>query len=72
MVGCTQKVAIDDSWKSDGIILMQHETEHSYGCFGCSTATDGPVMCVDPIMQMKPAEETPERHCNSNFEVVEN
>jgi hypothetical protein len=61
----------EDSWRSDGIQLMQHESEGYYGCFGCSTPGEGPAMCIDPILEMKKVEETEGRHCNSDFEVVE-
>jgi hypothetical protein len=56
-----------ESWKLDGIQLMQHETEGSYGCFGCNDE-----LCIDPIQEMKPIQETEERHCNSEFGIVEN
>lgn len=59
------------SWKTDDIVLMQHETEGTYGCFGCSTPGEGPAMCIDPILEMKMVEETEQRYCNSDFEVVE-
>jgi hypothetical protein len=62
---------INDSWKSDSIQLMQHETEGYFGCFGCSEAGQEPALCIDPIMEMKPAEETAEKYCNSDFEIVE-
>jgi hypothetical protein len=63
---------IDDSWRLDGIVLMQHETEEFYACFGCSSEpVDGVAMCIDPISEMKLVEETAERYCNSEFEVVE-
>ena len=62
----------DISWRTDSIELRQHEIEKTYGCFGCSTATDGPALCIDPIFEMKSVEETPSRHCNSDFEVIEN
>jgi hypothetical protein len=58
-------------WRSDGIQLMQHETEGTYGCFGCNAPVGGPGFCVDPVSAMKAVEETPERYCNLNFEVVE-
>jgi uncharacterized protein YggE len=61
----------EDSWRSDGIQLMQHESEGYYGCFGCSTPEEGPAMCIDPIHEMKKVGETEERYCNSNFEVIE-
>jgi len=61
---------IIETWKLDGIQLMQHESEGFYGCFGCSTPGEGPALCVDPIQEMKLVEETAERYCNSNFEVL--
>ena len=72
--GCTGTTGttLYDAWKSDGISLMQHETEGTFGCFGCSGSRQEPAMCVDPIMEMRMVEETPERYCNSDFEVVEN
>lgn len=54
-------------WKLDGVILMQHESEGFYGCFGC-----GETICIDPIQEMKSVLETEERYCNENFEIVEN
>jgi hypothetical protein len=62
---------IEYQWKLDGIELRQHENEGFYGCFGCSTPAEGPAFCIDPVPEMKQVEETPERHCNSDFEVVE-
>lgn len=61
----------NNDWKDDGIGLRQHETEGFYGCFGCSTAKDGPALCIDPIFEMKSVEETEERHCSSDFKVIE-
>jgi hypothetical protein len=64
---------VDDYyWRFDDIELRQHEVDGYYGCFGCSERTDEPAICIDPVPEMKPAEETPERYCNSDFEVVEN
>ena len=57
----------DDALKLDGVVLMQHESEGFYGCFGC-----GNTVCIDPIQEMKSVSETEERYCNSDFEVVEN
>ena len=68
ITGCTN---IENSWEMDGIELRQHEVEGSYGCFGCNTPQEGPAMCIDPILEMKQIEETPQRYCNSNFEVIE-
>jgi uncharacterized protein YggE len=61
----------EDFWRLDSIELMQHETEGYYGCFGCSTPGEGPAMCIDPILEMKKVDETEERYCNSNFEVID-
>lgn len=69
--GCVNQQVSDYDWRADGIELRQHETEGFYGCFGCSVAKEGPAMCIDPIFEMKSAVETEERHCNSDFEVVE-
>ena len=61
-----------EGWELDGMELMQHETEGYYACFGCGVADeDGTALCIDPILEMKLVEETPERYCNDNFEVVE-
>lgn len=57
---------INDSWRLDSIELRQHETDLFYGCFGC-----GATLCVDPIPEMKFVEETEERYCSENFEVIE-
>jgi len=56
-----------DSWRLDGVELMQHETEGFYGCFGC-----GETICIDPIQEMKLVSETEERYCNEDFQIVEN
>ena len=65
---------IDDAWRLDDIQLMQHETEGYFGCFGCSVPSGGEetgqAMCVDPAFEMKPAEETAERYCDEEFNVV--
>jgi hypothetical protein len=63
---------VTDGWRNDGIVLMQHETEGYFACFGCSTPSEGPAMCIDPILEMKQVTETEERYCNENFELVEN
>ena len=60
-----------EKWKLDGIDLMQHEIEGYFGCFGCSEPREGPALCIDPILEMKLVEETPERYCNSDFGIVE-
>ncbi len=60
------------NWQEDQIILMQHETEGFYACFGCSVPKgSGPAMCIDPAPVMVFVEETEERYCNGDFEVVE-
>lgn len=59
-------------WQEDGIILMQHNETGEYGCFGCNVGSNmGVAMCVDPAPVMKMTEETLERYCNDDFEVVE-
>jgi hypothetical protein len=58
-------------WSSDDISLMRHETEGTYGCFGCSSAGSNPALCVDPIIEMKFVEESAERYCDAEFNVVE-
>ncbi len=72
--GCLESMGeeIDDGWRDDGILLLQHETEGYFGCFGCGTPSEGPAMCIDPILEMKQVGETEERYCNENFELVEN
>ena len=66
------KLEIKDSWKSDNIQLMQHETEEYFACFGCSKSSgEEPALCIDPIMEMRLVEETSEKYCDSGFEVVE-
>ncbi len=57
-------------WKGDGIILMQHESEGYYNCFGCNIHKT-PGLCIDPSGEMKQVPETQERYCNQDFEVVE-
>jgi hypothetical protein len=61
---------IEDFWRLDGIELMQHEIDGSYGCFGCNTPEQGPTLCIDPVPEMKIIEETPERYCSEDFEVI--
>lgn len=56
-----------EEWQLDGIQLMKHQTEGFYGCFGCND-----VLCVDPSPEMKPSQETLERYCSDEFEVIEN
>jgi carboxymethylenebutenolidase len=68
---CVEDEEIFDSWKTDSIVLMQHESEGYYGCFGCSTPKEGPALCKDPIMEMKLVEEASERYCDSDFNVVD-
>ncbi len=59
-------------WESDGVQLMQHETDGFYACFSCNVPKGtGPAMCIDPIIEMKLVEETEERYCNDDFEVIE-
>jgi len=56
----------DYDWESDGILLMQHETEGFFGCFGC-----GKLKCIDPIVEMKLVSETPKRYCSADLKVIE-
>ena len=62
---------IDDWWRLDDINLMEHESEDLIGCFGCSQPVNGTAMCVDPIFGMVFIEETAERYCNEDFEIIE-
>ncbi len=59
-------------WENDGIFLMQHETEGFYGCFGCNNPKSGPALCIDPAPVMKLRDETTERYCGEEFEVITN
>jgi hypothetical protein len=54
-----------NEWESDGIVLMKHERDGYYGCFGC-----GENLCVDPISGMILVEESFERHCGLDFKIV--
>jgi len=56
----------DENVLDDGIFLMQHETEGFFGCFGC-----GKTICVDPVAEMKQVQETQERYCTEDLEIVE-
>jgi len=60
-----------DEWKLDGIVLMKHDVNGNFACFGCSSPGEGPAICIDPIMEMKLFEETAERYCSGEFEVIE-
>lgn len=60
------------NWQDDGIELMQHETDGFYACFGCNSPSGGRAMCIDPAPVMILVEETEERYCNNDFEVIEN
>lgn len=66
----TQTTSGDD-YLGDGIVLMQHESEGYFQCFGCGTL-DGQPTCIDPILEMKSVEESDERYCNDDFKLVEN
>jgi hypothetical protein len=68
---CGITVTVGNSWDMDGIVLMQHEVTGEFGCFGCSEPSEEPALCIDPIIEMKLVQETPERHCSSDFQVVE-
>jgi|TARA_Y100000310_G_C20640076_1_gene793405 hypothetical protein len=59
------------SWKTDGIALMQNSETGEFACFGCNTPNNGPAMCIDPVQIMKPVEETSEKYCNEDFEIIE-
>ncbi len=50
----------------DGIILMKNKNTGVYGCFGCNNE-----FCVDPSSAMEQVEETSERYCSPDFEVIE-
>ena len=68
----TFREEINDYWRLDNINLMQHETEGFYGCFGCSEPVRGePGLCIDPTIEMNFVDETSERYCGEDFEVVE-
>jgi hypothetical protein len=60
-------VAVLEPWEDNGVIMMQNEETGEYGCFGC-----GKVLCIDPAPIMKQVEETEDRYCNNDFELVEN
>lgn len=58
------------TWKNDQIFLMQILETGNYACFGCSVSAKA-NRCVDPALNiMKPANETIDRHCNQEFEIV--
>jgi hypothetical protein len=59
-------VEVVEAWRLDGVVLMRHESEGWFGCYGC-----GKTLCVDPVVGMEVVEETAERYCSSEFEVVE-
>lgn len=67
----TFREVIDDEWRIDGIELRQHEIKNWFGCFGCNTPSEGPALCIDPVMEMVFVEETAERYCNEDFEIIE-
>jgi len=50
---------------------MQHSTEKYYACFGCNTPKEGYALCIDPVMEMKLFEESSERYCDSEFNVID-
>jgi hypothetical protein len=67
------KTFTENAWRLDDIQLRRHESDFSYGCFGCSTPKDdSPALCIDPIIEMRFVPETKNLHCNENFEVVIN
>tara|TARA_Y100000310_G_scaffold317158_1_gene369693 strand:- start:293 stop:583 length:291 start_codon:yes stop_codon:yes gene_type:complete len=62
----------DFDWENDEVVLMQHESEGYYQCFGCNSAIGNePTLCVDPANVMKMVEETEERYCNNDFEILD-
>jgi hypothetical protein len=58
-----------EGYKLDSIQLMKHSSEGYYGCFGCNQGADGMGLCVDPVKEMVPAEETPRLYCDSEFKL---
>jgi hypothetical protein len=60
-----------NDWANDGIILMQHESDGFYNCFGCSEPREGPALCIDPTLEMKLVSETEDMYCDSEFNVIE-
>ena len=54
-------------WKLDDISLGQNDINGNYFCFGCNDE-----LCVDPIKETTFLEETLNKYCDSDFEVVEN
>lgn len=58
------------NWKNDGISLLQNLDTWKYACFGCSVSAKA-NRCVDPPPRiMKLVNETPDRYCNQEFEVI--
>lgn len=55
----------DIDWREDGISMMREPDTLEESCFGC-----GMAMCIDPGPMMIFVDESEERHCNYNFEIV--
>ncbi len=68
---CGITVVMKTYWEEDNIELRQNEQDGSFGCFGCNEPKEGTALCIDPILEMKQVEETPEMYCNSDFEIIE-
>lgn len=62
---------VGDFWKYDSIELLRHNETGEYGCFGCSGPNVKTPMCVDPISEMRLVEETENRYCDSDFNIIE-
>ena len=54
------------TWENDGIILMQNSETGQYACFGC-----GKPLCIDPAPIMKIVNETLQKYCSDEFEIIE-
>ena len=54
-----------EKWKLDRVDLMVHDVTGAIGCFGCSD-----TLCADPTIDMTKVEETAERYCSSEFEIL--
>lgn len=52
-------------WKADEVSMMRIPNSGQLACFGC-----GAFECKTPAPDLKLIEETPDRHCTENFEVV--
>lgn len=61
----TQTTSSGDDWLNDGVILMKDKETGDISCFGC-----GKTICKDPTMFWEKIDETENRHCGDNFDVV--